>query len=332
MSGTDVCVIIAAHNAADTITVAIASALGEPEVAEVVVVDDASSDATETVARAADDGSRRLRVLRLDVNGGPSLARNMAIRHSTSPLIGILDADDFFLPGRLRRLTEGSDWDIAADNIVFVDNAASPQLKAGPVHFDAAPSTLDFDRFVAGNISTRGTARGELGFLKPLIRRDFLERHRLAYDETLRLGEDYALYAKAMLEGARFRLIRSCGYAAVVRANSLSGRHRTEDLRRLADADAALLRRPGLSASARRWLRAHERHVRDKFRLRRFLDLKAEKGKAAAIAFAFGSVANLGAIVQGVALDKFDALRAKPQQQPTLRYLIPGVENAEARK
>ena len=30
------------------------------------------------------------------------------------------------------------------------------------------------------------------------MRRAFLERHGLAYDETMRLGEDYDLYARAL--------------------------------------------------------------------------------------------------------------------------------------
>ncbi|RUY70024.1 glycosyltransferase, partial [Mesorhizobium sp. M7A.F.Ca.CA.001.13.1.1] len=64
MTKSEVCVIIAAKNAAATIAVAIASALREPEVAEVVVVDDASTDDTAGVARSADDGSGRLSVMR----------------------------------------------------------------------------------------------------------------------------------------------------------------------------------------------------------------------------------------------------------------------------
>ena len=75
-----VCVIIAARNAARTIPAAIASALREAEVAEVVVVDDASTDDTRDVALAADDGSGRLAVIRFDVNRGPSSARNAAIQ------------------------------------------------------------------------------------------------------------------------------------------------------------------------------------------------------------------------------------------------------------
>ena len=45
----------------------------------VIVVDDASPDATADQARAGDDGSGRLKVMRLDVNGGPAAARNLAL-------------------------------------------------------------------------------------------------------------------------------------------------------------------------------------------------------------------------------------------------------------
>ena len=70
-----VCVIIAARNAARTIPAAIASALREPEVAEVVVVDDASTDDTAQVARAADDGSGRLSVMQRAVHIHPHNTR-----------------------------------------------------------------------------------------------------------------------------------------------------------------------------------------------------------------------------------------------------------------
>ena len=340
MSGTDVCVIIAAHNAAETIATAIASALREPEVAEVVVVDDASTDATEAVARAAEDGSGRLLVLRLDVNRGPSFARNLAMRQSKAPLISILDADDFFLAGRFKRLLSGSDWDLIADNIVFVQAGSARDLLSGKVpSFATAPEFLDTVQFIKGNISRRGAQRGELGFLKPVIRRAALETHGLSYDESLRLGEDYALYARAMLRGARFKLIRSCGYGAVVRPDSLSGRHRTEDLRRLADTDLSLLGNPEVGAEFKAVLRRHERHVRDKYRLRRFLDLKATSGLADAAVFALRSPSNCAGVVGGVVMDKIEPLRralSRPPSagEPRYHYLMPGTavpsENAGA--
>ncbi|MCV3206068.1 glycosyltransferase family 2 protein [Mesorhizobium sp. YC-39] len=329
MTGSQVCVIIAARNAARTIPAAIASALREPEVAEVVVVDDASTDDTAKAAQAADDGSGRLCIIRFDVNRGPSFARNAAIARSKSPFISILDADDFFLTGRFRELFAGADWDFAADNIMLIrDDAATDVSKIVAPRFSAEPEFLDFERFIEGNISRRRVRRGELGFLKPVISRAFLDRHGLRYDENLRLGEDYELYARAVACGARFKVIRSCGYGAIVRADSLSGRHKTQDLKRLADADLALLAIDSLSEGSKAVLRRHERHVRDKYRLRNFLDVKAERGLASAAAYALASQSNLIPIVRGVAADKLEALFrhfgfiSKHQHVPPRRFLM----------
>lgn len=331
MTTSEVCVIIAARNAAPTIAVAIASALREPEVAEVVVVDDASTDDTAAVARSADDGSGRLVVMRFDDNRGPSFARNAAIAKSRSPFISILDADDFFLQGRFRNLFAASDWDFAADNIMLIrDGATGDATKIVAPRFAADPEFLDFERFVDGNISRRRVQRGELGFLKPVISRAFLDRHGLRYDESLRLGEDYELYARAIACGARFKVIRSCGYGAIVRADSLSGRHKTEDLKRLADADLALLAIDSLPEGSRAVLRRHERHVRDKYRLRNFLDVKAERGLAAAGAYALASRSNLMPIAGGIAADKLETLFrrvglvSKARHVPPLRFLLAG--------
>ncbi|QPC89323.1 glycosyltransferase family 2 protein [Mesorhizobium sp. INR15] len=329
ITSSDVCVIIAARNAARTIAVAIASALREPEVAEIVVVDDASTDDTADVARAADDGSGRLSVMRLDINRGPSFARNAAIAASKSPFISILDADDFFLEGRFRNLFAVADWDFAADNIMLIrDDTTTDPAKVVAPRFQAEPESLGFEQFIEGNISRRRVQRGELGFLKPVISRAFLDRHGLRYDEKLRLGEDYELYARAVALGARFKVIRSCGYGAIVRADSLSGRHKTQDLKRLADADLALLALDSLPERSKAVLRRHERHVRDKYRLRNFLDVKAERGLASAAAYAFASQSNLVPILQGVASDKLEALFRHagfaPRRAPPLRFLMDG--------
>ncbi|TIL61875.1 MAG: glycosyl transferase family A, partial [Mesorhizobium sp.] len=200
----------------------------------------------------------------------------------------------FFLEGRFRRLLAGTDWDFAADNIMLIrDDTATDVSKVVAPSFSADPEFLDFERFVEGNISRRRVQRGELGFLKPVISRAFLDRHGLRYDENLRLGEDYELYARAVACGARFKVIRSCGYGAIVRADSLSGRHKTQDLKRLADADLALLAIDTLPETSKAALRKHERHVRDKYRLRNFLDVKAERGLASAAAYALASQSNL---------------------------------------
>lgn len=113
-----VTVIIAAYNAQATIARANWSALAEAEVAEVVVVDDASRDETLNVARVTDDGSGRLKFIALSVNGGLSRARNEALKASSSPWVTVLDADDFFLPGRMKGLLAyANEADLIADDM-----------------------------------------------------------------------------------------------------------------------------------------------------------------------------------------------------------------------
>ena len=64
--------------------------------AEVLVVDDASTDTSADVARGL--GAR---VIRLERNGGPSAARNAGIRAASGDLIAFLDGDDWWEPDHL---------------------------------------------------------------------------------------------------------------------------------------------------------------------------------------------------------------------------------------
>lgn len=324
----DVCIIIAAKNAADTIETAIFSALREEQVGEVVVVDDGSSDDTAAAAERADDGSGRMKIVRFDRNRGPAGARNHAIAISSSPLIGILDADDFFFPGRFRSLLAAEDWDFVADNIAFVDAETAPEAHLKLSRFQPRPLFLDLAAFVEGNISKRGVRRGEIGFLKPIMRRSFLEAHGLRYNEDLRLGEDYDLYARALAKGARYKIIHSCGYGAVVRGNSLSGSHRTADLKRLYEADRAILTERGLTNAAADALRRHESHVRARYELRHFLDIKAQSGFGAALRHALSNPGAVPAIAGGIFSDKMERFRHPGGPSVTaaganeLRYLL----------
>ncbi|ABQ70863.1 glycosyl transferase, family 2 [Rhizorhabdus wittichii RW1] len=320
-----VCVVIAAYDGERTIARAVASALREAEVREVVVVDDASTDATAARAAQADDGSGRLAILRHDRNRGPSAARNHALRSSSAELVAVLDADDFIVPGRFARLLAMPDWDMIADNIAFLPERRAVEFAFAELRdFPADARLMALDAFVAGNIPRPGVRRGELGFLKPVMRRDFLERNRLAYDEGLRLGEDFILYCRALAAGARFRLTDQCGYVAVERAHSLSGRHRTVDLAALAQAHEHLLGLSGLPAADRALVERHLDHVRRKLHHRDFLDRKHSDGLLRAVGGYAARPATLWRIAQDVARDKLgrragDAVR---EPEPALRYLF----------
>jgi succinoglycan biosynthesis protein ExoU len=280
-----VCVIIAARNARATVARAVGSALAERAVGEVVVVDDGSTDDTAAVARSADDGSGRLQVLHLPHNLGPAAARNRGVKASSAPYITVLDADDYWLPGRLAvLLSEIKDHDFVADDLLRV--AEGREGVTPTTLLDRAlrlPADLSLAQFVLGNVSRRGRDRQELGFLKPLVRRAFLQEHHLAYDESLRLGEDFVLYAQALARGARFRLVPAAGYVAVERPASISGSHGAAELAALAKASRSLLQERGLTVKDRAALAAHGRHVRFKLHFHRVLAVRRRRGMAPAL-------------------------------------------------
>jgi len=99
-----VSVIIPAYNAAPFLGAAIESVLSQTVTdSEIVVVDDGSTDGTDTVVRGYGD---RVRYLRQE-NAGVSRARNRGIDESRSPWVAFLDADDVWLPQKLERQLDG---------------------------------------------------------------------------------------------------------------------------------------------------------------------------------------------------------------------------------
>lgn len=95
-------VVVPAYNAAQTIREALASvaAQGRRD-AEVIVVDDASRDATPQILRDEYAQKPGHRILALERNGGPAAARNAGVELARGAWVAFLDGDDAWLPGRL---------------------------------------------------------------------------------------------------------------------------------------------------------------------------------------------------------------------------------------
>ena len=315
-----VCVIIAARDSAGTIATAIRSALEQAQVGRVVVVDDGSRDDTSRVATAAAAGDPRYDLVRCESSRGPAAARNLAIGRSQESLIAILDADDYLLPGRFERLLAVTGWDMIADNVAFVQQSGVSVDPTG----DGSPFVMEPAAFVRGNISRAGVARGEYGFLKPVVRREFLHRFDLRYDESIRLGEDYDLYMRMLLAGGRFLVVNNCGYCALVRPDSLSGQHRTSDLERLMQVDIDLLKRPDLETGVAAALVDHLDQSCAKFHHRRFLDRRRSHGLLSALRELGADVRLWRSVLTAIARDKLASVtgRSGNPSAPQVRYLL----------
>jgi len=95
-----VTVILPVFNREHIVGRAIESALSQTyKAAEIIVVDDGSTDGTRAVLEKFGD---QLTVL-TQPNQGPYPARNLALRHAHGDYIAFLDADDAWLPGKLEK-------------------------------------------------------------------------------------------------------------------------------------------------------------------------------------------------------------------------------------
>lgn len=187
-----VAVVIPAHNAAGTISQALASVATQTVApAEVVVADDASSDNTiEIVATWAD--RLPMRVLTTDVNGGPAVARDRAIRASSSPLIAMLDADDVWFPDHLETLlaVEREHGGVALARFL----RWAPAEGVGSARADVEP-------LPAPGRQLHGIYLGNFAWIATMYRRSVYESAG-GFRHTLRVGEDWDLYIRMLRRGA----------------------------------------------------------------------------------------------------------------------------------
>ncbi|WP_408958823.1 glycosyltransferase family 2 protein [Natrinema sp. 74] len=130
---TQVSVIIPTYNRAATLPRAIDSALEQTiDDLEVVVVDDGSTDDTESVL--ADYEDPRVRSITHDTNRGANVARNTGIEHANGEYVAFLDSDDEWHPEKLERqlsALEGrsSDWVGAYCDSAFDLSGTSGRLR-----------------------------------------------------------------------------------------------------------------------------------------------------------------------------------------------------------
>ncbi len=81
------------YNEAVTVAEVINTVLAQPLTAELIVVDDCSSDGSHDVLKKLADGEPRLRVMRHEKNRGKGAALRTGIQHASFPFVLIQDAD-----------------------------------------------------------------------------------------------------------------------------------------------------------------------------------------------------------------------------------------------
>ena len=211
---------------------------------ELIFVDDASTDDSVAMARAAANGDPRVAIIVQPENRGPAAARNRTLHVARGEWIATFDSDDLMAPRRLERLLNRAAFDraaIVADNLLLFSEAAPkprPYLKGDLA--DAA-QWIGLTDLIESNCLYSRTP--DLGYLKPMIKRDLITQLDACYDERLRIGEDYHFLASLLASGHRLRLEPSALYLYRKHESSVSHRMNATDILALIDADERFRKR-----------------------------------------------------------------------------------------
>lgn len=133
MAHPTISVVIPAYNAARFLERTLASILGQTFADwDAVIVNDGSTDATESVAKAFAAQDARFRVVSIP-NGGVSNARNVGFSYTEGSYVAFLDADDELLPDnftrKLARFEADPDLGLVHCDMRVVDEHSEPTGK-----------------------------------------------------------------------------------------------------------------------------------------------------------------------------------------------------------
>jgi glycosyltransferase involved in cell wall biosynthesis len=188
-------VVIPVKNGARFIGDAVASALGQPGVKQVIVVDDGSTDDSAGIVSRIDDA--RVTLIR-SAGRGVSAARNLgfaelerlsSVKESSQGWVMFLDADDRLVAGATVQLLEGVPADCVAvyGDYERIDASGRRIGRRSMLRGRVKPSGDILRNLLAGNFIVNGGVM--------LIRHTQFRRAG-GFDETLRYCEDWHLFCR----------------------------------------------------------------------------------------------------------------------------------------
>lgn len=202
-----VTVIIPVYNSSATLQRAALSALDQTlRDIEVIIIDDGSTDNSNSVARELAERDSRLTVIGLPKNIGKARAMNHASELARGSWIAVLDSDDQYLPTRLAKLLEAGERhgvELVADNQLHLDDATGASFQTA-FSMPGEGRLVGLSDFIA---HSNPAASFDFGILKPMIRRDFLVREGLSYHPGAKLAEDFYFMLEFFAKGGRGWLV-----------------------------------------------------------------------------------------------------------------------------
>ncbi|MGW0393961.1 glycosyltransferase family 2 protein [Streptomyces sp. NPDC003042] len=209
-----VSVVVIAYNDAGLVGEAVSSALAQgPVVAEVIAVDDASSDGTARVLDELAAAHPRLKVVhRAENSGGCGTPRNDGIAAALSPYVLFLDSDDILPPGAAEALVRAAEEHRAPVTVGACVRRELPEGRDVPwmpgLH-------------TPGEVIERPADRPELVrdtlCVNKLYDRAFLEKHGIRFPDGRFVYEDFVFTARVLAAAPRIAVVGDLVYVWHVR-------------------------------------------------------------------------------------------------------------------
>lgn len=160
----------------------------QPEISEIIVVDDGSGDATPQIVRSLIKKDHRISLLHHSgfENKGRSASRNLGIFTATSEWITFLDADDYLVQGRFKKFNKLVNSGIDGFYEPVLSQIESSELTAlinALTTIDPPGSIDNLQDYLIRHREER------ISIIGTIVRRKLVMENGL-FDENLSIGED----------------------------------------------------------------------------------------------------------------------------------------------
>lgn len=218
-------VIIPAYQAEKTIGRCLDSVLaGLPAWAEILLVNDGSTDGTDTICRAYGEKHPQIRYFS-QPNRGVSAARNLGLANARGEYIMFVDSDDFVAENYFSViddcLTEAYDF-LMFGKAVY-DGCL---VKEYPISHCPVSTPEETARFLCEALIRQGI---NAPFAK-VFRRDRIERFGVAFDERLPIGEDKVFVVQYLIHARNAVFVPQVLYTVSTENPDSLSRKKREDL------------------------------------------------------------------------------------------------------
>lgn len=194
-------IIMPAYNCEKTVSRSVESILKQTyKKFEVIIVNDGSTDRTKSICESFND--RRIKVITTE-NGGPSAARNVALKESKGKYIMFIDSDDIYIENALEVMLEKIEkdgYDIVTANYISFDKRNKKYYKRTKAL--ETQKKNDIYKYI-DYLQNKGLFNTNWN---KIYKSEIIKKNKILFDEKKEIGED----AKFNFEYMKY--VKRCSY------------------------------------------------------------------------------------------------------------------------